>query len=282
MLAKHFYNETIKNAVSVFGSLFNNIVIRRRDGKVLPVPIAYGPRQKWAEAHKAMDREEEMFEKLLPRMSYEMVSMQYDANRKITNKRDIAAKPTNNDDPRQTTSSPVPYNIDFSLYLETKTLNDGWQVLEQILPHFTPSYTVRVRHFPVDADLLTKVPTNTFDMPFTLTSLSWVDDWTGEISDRRTIEWTLEFSTKVWMHGATTDVGIILDSRVILSTPNEIGVDIHTMNRTSSQVGNEVGWVAADSDVVFFDNDSDLSPHVINTIDSDGHIVRIVRPINEI
>jgi len=68
-----YYNQTIRNTVAVFGSLFNNIVIKRKDGKILPVPIAYGPRDKWLEAQKGLKQEEEMFEKLLPRMSYEVV-----------------------------------------------------------------------------------------------------------------------------------------------------------------------------------------------------------------
>ena len=52
MLGQHFYHETVKTATAVFGSLFNNIVVKRHDGKLVPVPIAYGPRQKWLEAQK--------------------------------------------------------------------------------------------------------------------------------------------------------------------------------------------------------------------------------------
>ena len=54
MLGQHFYHETVKTATAVFGSLFNNIVVKRRDGKLVPVPIAYGPRQKWLEAQKGL------------------------------------------------------------------------------------------------------------------------------------------------------------------------------------------------------------------------------------
>ena len=93
MLGTQFYHETVKTATAVFGSLFNNIVIKRRDGKLVPVPIAYGPRQKWLEAQKGLQPTEEMFERLLPRMSYQFVAMVYDQNRKLNNKPNILRAP---------------------------------------------------------------------------------------------------------------------------------------------------------------------------------------------
>lgn len=275
-----FYNETIKQAVAIFGSLFNNIVIRRRDGKVLPVPIAYGPRSKWLEAQKGLDREEEMFEKLLPRMSYEVVAMNYDQMRKLTNSQKVIGKPSSTTDVVQRISAPVPYNLDFTLYIQTKNLNDGWQIIEQILPFFTPSYTVRVRHFPIDRDSDTPIMKNEYDMPFTLLATTWADDWTGDISDRRTIEWTLEFQTKIWLAGPVQSrTSIIYDSRAILSVPPP-GVELNTMSRTSEQQGLETGYVSVDSEIAILDSSGFISPNVINTTDSDGNIVKIIRDID--
>ena len=283
MIGYPFYNETIKQAVAVFGSLFNNIVIRRRDGKVLPVPIAYGPRSKWLEAQKGLDREEEMFEKLLPRMSYEVVAMNYDQMRKLTNTQKVTGIPGSSSNTTQRVSAPVPYNLDFTLYIQTKNLNDGWQIIEQILPFFTPAYTVRVRHFPVDRDSDTPIMTNEYDMPFTLLATTWADDWTGDINDRRMIEWNLEFQTKIWLSGPVqSKTSIIYDSRAILSIPPE-GGEITNMNRGSSQIGTEVGFVAMDSDELpIYDNPDFISPSVINTTDSDGNIIKIIRDINEL
>ena len=49
MFGTRFYNETIKRAVSIFGTLFNNIDVAdiKADGTVLnirKVPISYGPK----------------------------------------------------------------------------------------------------------------------------------------------------------------------------------------------------------------------------------------------
>ena len=256
-------------------------MIRRRDGKLLPVPISYGPRSKWLEAQKGLQREEEMFEKLLPRFSYELVAMTYDGQRKLTNAQKWTGIHSTGKDIVQTVSTPVPFDLDFSLYLQTKNLNDGWQIIEQILPFFTPSYTVKVRHFPNDYDSDTPVMENTYDMPFTMQGISWADDWTGDIDQRRDVEWTLEFNTKIWLAGPASATSVIYDSRSIISTP-AAGEDIQSMNRGTPQEGTEVGYVALDSEVVIYENDSDLSPNIINTIDSDGNIVKIIRTIDTI
>jgi len=279
MIGVHFYHESVKAAVAVMGSLFNNLVVKRRDGKLLPVPISYGPRQKWLEAQKGLKPEEEMFEKLLPRMSYELVAMQYDINRKLTNKNTMIRTPDTLGVPRQRTQVPVPYNLNFSLYLETKTLNDGWQILEQILPFFTPAYTVKVRHFPADADSETPLPTNDYDMPITLQAVTWTDDWTGEIADRRTVEWTLEFETKIYLHGPVAQSTVIYDSRIGISTAGE--KDLNTLNRGDSDLlGIETGYVHTEDSDAVFGSDSKYSPSVLNLSDSDGNIVKIVRDIN--
>ena len=279
----------------MFGSLFNNILIRRKDGKYIPCPIAYGPRQKFIEAHKGLTADEEMFEKLLPRMSYEMVSLSYDPNRKITNKQVVQAKDFDQGR-RQRTVAPAPYNIDFTLYIQTKNLNDGWQIVEQILPFFTPSYTVKVKHYPLDDDTKNQQPTNSYDMPFTLNSVTWTDDYIGDIEERRLIEWQLEFNTKVYMYGPTDKYSIIRDSRVIVATPPP-GVGVEELDRYSRQEGLEVGYVIADSEYATSDNrfglftfyepaDTPISPTdlydlTLNPIksDSEGVVMKINRPV---
>lgn len=277
MIGIHYNYNQIKTVVAVFGSLFNNIVIKRKDGKVLPVPISYGPRDKWLEAQKAFNKEEEMFEKLLPRMSYEMVAMNYDGERKLTNKQTMIRTPDSLDIPRQRVPVPVPYNIDFTLYIQTKNLNDGWQLVEQILPFFTPAYTVRVKHFPTDGDPKTPIPTNAFDMPITLNNCSWADDWTGDIGDRRMVEWTLDFSVKTHIFGPVPQTNIILDSRVIIGVSTE-SKELGEMNRSSKQIGSEVGYVNLhpDSDTPIYKDDS-LSPNITNLFDSDGNMVKVIR-----
>ena len=87
MFGEHFYHSTIKRAVSVFGTLFNNISIKRPDGEFIKVPLAYGPRQKWiARLQQRPDLSTNVTAVSLPRMGFELTSIDYDSTRKVTKK----------------------------------------------------------------------------------------------------------------------------------------------------------------------------------------------------
>ena len=103
MFGDHFYHSTIKRAVSVFGTLFNNISIKRPDGEFIKVPLAYGPRQKWIarlqqDADLGLDGSTRTALSL-PRMGFELTSIDYDGTRKLTKKTQY--KKANTDNPLQ-------------------------------------------------------------------------------------------------------------------------------------------------------------------------------------
>lgn len=234
MIGIQWYHETIRTAVSVFGGLFNNIVIQRRDGKVVAVPIAYSPRVKWLDAQGQFNQSVESFENLLPRMGYELKSMKYDTNRKLNNKQSVIGESPLLGGRSPRINAPVPYSLTFALYIQTKNLNDGWQIIEQILPFFQPAYTVRVRNFPDEPQFGGAKPTafvqpiNEFDMPFTLSNIEWEDDYQGEIQTRRDVQWTLTFETKVNLWGPIVPTTIIYDARVgiyVADTNASLGTD---------------------------------------------------------
>ena len=91
MLTNHFYHEIIRKTIVSFGTLFNNIEIQHTDksGKtvsVLKVPVSYGPQQKFlARVNQGRDYQDGVGTTLtLPRMSFEVVGMIYDATRKVS------------------------------------------------------------------------------------------------------------------------------------------------------------------------------------------------------
>lgn len=265
MIGIQFYHETIRTAVAVFGSLFNNLVIKRRDGKVVPVPIAYGPRVKWLDAQGQLNQSVESFENLLPRMSYELTGMAYDTNRKLNNKQTVVGISPLLGGRSPRVNAPVPYNLNFSLYLQTKNLNDGWQIVEQILPFFQPAYTVRVRNFPdpdqFGGDMAAggfMQPLNEFDMPVTLSDVSWDDNYQGEIQERRDVQWELKFETKVNLWGPIVPTTIIYDARATLNIPS--GTDI----QSAPQLANirAVGYYNQDPKRTLTINDSDSDSRI--------------------
>ena len=99
MFGKYFYNKNIRNIVILFGTVFNDITIKRTlsNGTIqntLKVPIAYGPAQKYlskldqGELFSANDSQgnadlKEHVAMVLPRMSFEITTMTYDTTRKL-------------------------------------------------------------------------------------------------------------------------------------------------------------------------------------------------------
>ena len=201
MFGTHFYHETIKRSVSIFGTLFNNITIKKikSDGTVLAqqiVPISYGPKQRWLarlnEEANLTDGNRSAIS--LPRMAFEITGFEYDAPRQ-QNKLIRTTKSTLETDKvkRGFQYAPAPYTINFSLSILAKNASDGLQIVEQILPYFQPEYTVSMKI----VDSMTEVR----DVPITLTSVSMEDTYEGEFTERRVIEHTLEFSMKIYFFG---------------------------------------------------------------------------------
>ena len=200
MFGTYFYNETIKRCVSVFGTMFNNIQFKKvkADGTVLSspmVPISYGPKQKFldriAEEANLSDRNRSAIS--LPRMAFELTGFEYDVQRQ-QNKLIRAVKPIMETNGKKGFQyAPAPYNLNFTLSILTKNMNDALQIVEQILPYFQPEYTVTMKMVDDMADHR--------DVPIILNSVSFQDDYEGSMEDRRVIEYTLDFTMKTYFFG---------------------------------------------------------------------------------
>lgn len=310
MFGKYFYNKNIRNVIVLFGTVFNDITIKRTatDGTVkkhFKVPIAYGPAQKYLTILEQgqLNRDAKKSTITLPRMSFEIATMTYDATRKLqTKKRMREAKPlgtidsikvtnggsgytsaptvvvqspsgtvaptatavlgteidadkvvsvtldtqgsgyqtrpnvsftggggsgataTANLDANTTTVvtgyTPVPYNFDIDLSIMVKNSDDGAQILEQILPYFTPEYHVTLNEM---ATLGVKR-----DIPIVLTAMNTEDSYEGDFITRRALIHTLSFTVQAYLYGPSQDQGIIreVDANVGANFNNEIDTNI--------------------------------------------------------
>ena len=154
MLGSTFYHQTIRKYVAVFGTLFNDINIERKNSsgtvvEKLKVPLAYGPKQKWLLAVQDTTADRKVVATRTPRMGFAMTGVSYDPARKLsTIGRNVAANTSSATTNINTMYNPVPYNFDFELFILVKNAEDGTQILEQILPYFTPEFTVTVNTIP--------------------------------------------------------------------------------------------------------------------------------------
>lgn len=202
-----FYNGTIKKVIIGFGHLFSNIYIDRKQGdsvngetiQRLQIPLAYSNKEKWIQRLDSDPALENNTYITLPRMAFEITGYSYDSTRKVNKMQRVSysegAITTN------TMQSPVPYNVDITLYILTKTQEDGLQILEQILPTFTPEYTLSINAIP-DMSIVQ-------DVPIILNSVSVQDDYEGDFQTRRFVTHTLSFTLKVNLFGGISNRKII-------------------------------------------------------------------------
>ena len=206
MLSGHFYHATIRKIVAAFGTVFNNISVVRKDqtGKVINiqrVPLAYGPKQKFlTRIDEQKNLQGNKIAIKLPRMSFEIVTMVYDATTKINRNNTISV--TNPDDPlsRTVVRQFAPYRMGIQLSIMAKNQDDALQVIEQILPYFQPEYTITVK----DVEGM-DIPN---DVPIVLTSIQMNEEYEGDFMTRRAIIYTLDFELRVRFYGPVSQRGI--------------------------------------------------------------------------
>lgn len=201
-----FYHNTIRKTVVAFGTIFNNIHIERRASdntvaQTLKVPLSYGPKQKFLMRIRQQPNLSSAgkIEVSVPRMGFEITSIQYDAARKLapTSKMKYVTSPTT----MNSQYNPAPWNMNLSLHVLVKNQDDGLQILEQILPFFNPEYVVTVNDIP---SMNMK-----HHLPIEIRNVSYDDVFEGDFNERTSIVWTLDFVAKINLYGPVYDSGVI-------------------------------------------------------------------------
>ena len=196
MFGTHFYHEKTKKCVAIFGRLFNNIYVIRKNsnGKVisqLKVPLSYAPKAKYLERIREnpdLSQDTRVAIKL-PRMSFEITSINYDTTRQLA-KLSNFTNSGNNSLSRQKFNTAVPYVIGFQLNAYAKNQDDALHIFEQILPTFNTQYTLTIKTF------MTEHPTFKEDIPISIAGVGFTDDYEGDLGSRRTIIYSLDFEMR--------------------------------------------------------------------------------------
>ena len=206
MFGHSFYHGSLRRYVTVFGTLFNEILISRVNNssvtkKQFRVPIAYGPMQKFLARIEGDPSLNSPASVSLPRMSFEITNLTYDPDRRLTGRVRNTKTESSNNNILTTQFTPAPYNMDFTLSIMAKYSEDGTKILEQILPFFKPEWTASVKL----VDSLDEY----FDIPTILNSISSEEVYEGDFSTRRVVIWTLTFTMKGYFFGPVTTKKII-------------------------------------------------------------------------
>ena len=223
MLGTYYYHEIVRKTIISFGTLFNEIFIRHKDSagstySEMKVPLAYGPSQKFLARLEQQADLNKPIAITLPRMSFEMTSIQYDSSRKLGVTQTFKASDGTN---LKKVFMPVPYNIGFELNIFSKLNDDALQIIEQILPYFQPSFTLTV-------DLVSSIGEKR-DIPVILDNISFQDDYEGSFEVRRALIYTLSFTAKTYLFGPIAQTSDGLIKKVIVDQYS--GTDTSTAKR---------------------------------------------------
>ena len=204
-----FYHSLVRKSVVTFGTLFNNIYIERSatgtETQKIKVPLSYASKERMFYRLNINASEPKYYatQIVLPRMSFAITSIAYDAERK----RNIISKRYAEKDDQKIKyhHSEVPYNIGFSLYIYVKNVDDGLQIVEQILPFFNPQFNITIK-----PDILGDV-NELLDIPIVLNQISPTEVYEGILKDdpSRVVVWELAFSAKIALYGPVHTSGLI-------------------------------------------------------------------------
>jgi len=255
MLGTQFYNQAVRKTVVSFGTLFNNIELKKTvDGQVIEtekVPLAYGPKQKFIYRLQGNPTDGRKVAITLPRIYFEMTGIDYDAARKTPATQKYKTVINDNGNEVRTQYVPVPYNISFEVGILCKSQDDGLQILEQILPFFQPSFSMSLKFIP-DMDEVR-------DVAVVLNSVDFDDDWEDDFSTRRSITYTMQFTAKSYIYGPYTKADVIRKSRIIETigdtNVNKRHVELSYTPKAKTDINQDGQVTAADDALVTADDD---------------------------
>lgn len=179
---------------------------------MLKVPLSYAPKEKVLTRIAADPEIDKQAAILLPRMSFEMVKMEYDGSRKLPTINRMVKIDSDSANKFKYQYNPVPYDLQFKLYIYAKNAEDGTKIVEQILPFFTPDWTTTVNLIP-EMDIK-------MDIPVVMNNIDIQDIYEDNYKKRDSLIWTIDFTLKGYIYGPVRTSKIIKFANTTFYIPN--------------------------------------------------------------
>ncbi len=219
----YFYNQQLKSFISAFGSLFDQMSIKRWDvnGNTIQdfkVAIDFAPKNKWVIAvTERPDFNQQQVQITLPRMAFEITQIRPATNRKLGFNGTYSVGVNSSDSSKTKIFNPTPIDLSVNLYAMTKENDEMFQIIEQILPYFNPTLTINYNILP---------SYNIYkDIPITLNGVETVDSYTSSVDEQRFVITTFSFSAQTYVFGPIAEKGaIIKDVKVSLGDSSSMTV----------------------------------------------------------
>lgn len=223
---QHFYYRTIRKNVIAFGTLFKHIQMASYAKDTydeidrITVPLTYATKEDFVKRLYANPDLHKQIQILLPKMSFEMTGIAYDPSRKLSSYNVVQTPIAGNNSSATKQYAGIPYNMEFEINIYVRNVEDGTQIVEQILPYFNPDYTLSMAF--IDG------ASSTRDVPIILENISYVTSGDGDAETMvRTLVWTLTFKMKTYFFGPTSTAKIIREATGnILNDPSGHGTGL--------------------------------------------------------
>lgn len=214
MFGRTFDHKIVSKAISAFGTLFNDISIIRTNSagsavEYIKIPIEYGEKQGWFVELLRPHTEVDSFSIIYPRMGYAISGFRYDSARKLTTMTRMNYQ--SSDTEELGIYNPVPWIVSMNLYVAAKNYQDLFQVLGNILPFFTPSFTLKSSSIP-DLGL-------TDDIKFVLNSVNYEKEFNDRFAAKNLMVLDLSFDVKIMFYGPIDYDSIIRKVQIDLYVP---------------------------------------------------------------
>ena len=229
---EYFYHKTIFKSVATFGTLFNDITVKRKTSngntvKELKVPLSYGPRSKFLAKIEDDGNDNKNVAITLPRLSFEMSGFSYDSQRKL-NSLGVRYNTTETGS-EKSMYNPVPYNIGFSLNVYVEHFDEGLQIIEQIVPFFSPYLNIPSKLVYDDMGIVD-------DVPVLLNDVSLEESYEGQFEDKRVIMWNLSFTLKTNIFKPVKESDLIRQVETnVISTPTGDSGEVTPQEKQQAQ-----------------------------------------------
>lgn len=193
-----YYNKSIKKLVVAFGTLFNQLYVERYNendtvSNKIRVPLTYGPKEKFirrltADSDITTNTHVQI---TLPIIGFDITSMLYDPNRRINKLQKTFAESASGATVKKGWAE-VPYNINFGLYVFSRNIDDNLQIVEQILPNFTPEFNISLNFNELNTRMT---------VPIVLNGVQTTEVYEGDFQTRRNITSSFDFTAKTYLYG---------------------------------------------------------------------------------
>jgi hypothetical protein len=203
-----YYFQTIRRNVICFGNIFKDITLvkynnnNRAEIDRRTVPLTYAGKENYITRLLNTPDLPASVEMVLPGMAFMITSLAYDKSRKLQSNLQNFNQQNGSNTSVNTQYMGVPYNLGFELSIFIRNIDDGLQILEQILPFFNPDYTITMS-FVDEMNIVRNVP-------LILDNVQIPTEFEGSATDtERRLQWTLNFTMQTYLFGPVSSGAII-------------------------------------------------------------------------